>query len=319
MPDLGGRFAAGGPAPRRATRTGTRTRCTTSTGDWRGVTDAYAGERAFVGEVWVATPERAGPLPAPRRAAHRVQLRLPARAVGRRRRCATAIDESIERARRGRRAPDLGAVEPRRHPPRDPLRRRRRSGTRRARAAALLMLALPGGAYVYQGEELGLPEVARPARRAAPGPDVPAAPAARSAAATGAGCRCRGPATRRRSASAAGRRRGCPSRPSGPTLTAERQEDDPASMLCAVPRRAARAPRAPGARRRHDDVARRRRDDVLAFRRSPGFACVVNLGERPLDVTDVGLDGAEVLLASVPLGRDDAVPPTSTVWFAVDG
>ena len=30
---------------------------------------------------------------------------------------------------------------------------------RRARAAALLMLALPGGAYVYQGEELGLPEV----------------------------------------------------------------------------------------------------------------------------------------------------------------
>ena len=32
-------------------------------------------------------------------------------------------------------------------------------GRRRARAAALLMLALPGGAYVYQGEELGLPEV----------------------------------------------------------------------------------------------------------------------------------------------------------------
>ncbi|MFD6418015.1 glycoside hydrolase family 13 protein [Streptomyces sp. NPDC060194] len=30
----------------------------------------------------------------------------------------------------------------------------------RARAAALLMLALPGSAYLYQGEELGLPEVA---------------------------------------------------------------------------------------------------------------------------------------------------------------
>ncbi|MFJ9419258.1 MULTISPECIES: glycoside hydrolase family 13 protein [unclassified Streptomyces] len=29
----------------------------------------------------------------------------------------------------------------------------------RARAAALLMLALPGSAYIYQGEELGLPEV----------------------------------------------------------------------------------------------------------------------------------------------------------------
>lgn len=32
-------------------------------------------------------------------------------------------------------------------------------GTQRAGAGALLMLALPGGAYIYQGEELGLPEV----------------------------------------------------------------------------------------------------------------------------------------------------------------
>ena len=32
-------------------------------------------------------------------------------------------------------------------------------GTRRARAAALLSMALPGSMYVYQGEELGLPEV----------------------------------------------------------------------------------------------------------------------------------------------------------------
>lgn len=32
-------------------------------------------------------------------------------------------------------------------------------GTRRARAAAALLLALPGSAFLYQGEELGLPEV----------------------------------------------------------------------------------------------------------------------------------------------------------------
>lgn len=32
-------------------------------------------------------------------------------------------------------------------------------GRKRAQAAALLMLALPGGAYIYQGEELALPEV----------------------------------------------------------------------------------------------------------------------------------------------------------------
>ncbi len=31
-------------------------------------------------------------------------------------------------------------------------------GLRRARAASMLMLALPGSAYLYQGEELGLPE-----------------------------------------------------------------------------------------------------------------------------------------------------------------
>ena len=34
----------------------------------------------------------------------------------------------------------------------------RELGLRRGRAATLLMLALPGSAYLYQGEELGLPE-----------------------------------------------------------------------------------------------------------------------------------------------------------------
>jgi len=34
-----------------------------------------------------------------------------------------------------------------------------RMGTRRARAAALITLSLPGSTYMYQGEELGLPEV----------------------------------------------------------------------------------------------------------------------------------------------------------------
>ena len=32
-------------------------------------------------------------------------------------------------------------------------------GTRRARAAALLSMSLPGALFIYQGEELGLPEV----------------------------------------------------------------------------------------------------------------------------------------------------------------
>ena len=50
------------------------------------------------------------------------------------------------------------------------------AGLRRARAATALMLALPGSSYFYQGEELGLHEVADlPAERAA-GPDLAADP-----------------------------------------------------------------------------------------------------------------------------------------------
>jgi alpha-glucosidase len=43
--------------------------------------------------------------------------------------------------------------------PKSPGQPVRELGLRRARAATALMLALPGSAYLYQGEELGLPEV----------------------------------------------------------------------------------------------------------------------------------------------------------------
>lgn len=58
----------------------------------------------------------------------------------------------------------LVAPEPMHTQDRNALRTRARGridtalGERRARAAALLMLALPGASYLYQGEELGLPE-----------------------------------------------------------------------------------------------------------------------------------------------------------------
>jgi alpha-glucosidase len=55
-------------------------------------------------------------------------------------------------------------------------------GLRRARAATLLMLALPGSAYLYQGEELGLHEVQR--RRCAPAAAGLVRPAQRRGAAT---------------------------------------------------------------------------------------------------------------------------------------
>ena len=64
-------------------------------------------------------------------------------------------------------------------------------GLRRARAATLLALALPGSAYLYQGEELGLPEHRRAGRSPA-GPDVFPDQRREKAAATDAGSRCRG-------------------------------------------------------------------------------------------------------------------------------
>ncbi|MGW9086479.1 alpha-amylase family glycosyl hydrolase [Streptomyces yangpuensis] len=77
-------------------------------------------------------------------------------------------------------------------------------GLARARAAALLMLALPGSAYLYQGEELGLPEVTdlpatarqdpafrrgrrQPIPTPRPEPDPQPAPGTRPAAETGPG------------------------------------------------------------------------------------------------------------------------------------
>ncbi len=86
-------------------------------------------------------------------------------------------------------------------------------GTRRARAAALLSLALPGVVYLYQGEELGLPEVELPAdriqdpmyfRSGAPTP-----------AATAAGYPCPGSRRPRTRASVRAVSRGCRSRPAG--------------------------------------------------------------------------------------------------------
>ena len=126
-------------------------------------------------------------------------------------------------------------------------------GHRRARAAALLAMALPGGVYVYQGEELGLPEVEdipdelrqdpmwHRSGRHRPGPGrLPGAAA-------------RGRATSRRSASATGTHRGCRSRESWRKLTAEAQAADLGSMLNLYrtalrhpPRRARATARSPG-------------------------------------------------------------------------
>ncbi len=89
----------------------------------------------------------------------------------------------------------------------------RELGLRRARAATLLMLALPGSAYIYQGEELGLPDVVDLPDEVRQDPPTSGAPA-RTASGTGAGCRSRGRVTDRHTASAA-RAVGCRSRTAG--------------------------------------------------------------------------------------------------------
>ena len=203
-------------------------------------------------------------LPAPGRAAHRLQLRLPRLPVGAATGCAR---RSRRRSRRTRRSTRRRRGCSRTTTSRGPVTRYGRAdtsfafeakregtptdlerGTRRARAAALLAMALPGSMYVYQGEELGLPEVE----------DIPptavrtrcgSAPAASTRAATAAGSRCRGRATRRRSASAPTARPTWLDQPDGwARLTVEAQSGGPGVDARAVPRRASAAPRKrPGA------------------------------------------------------------------------
>ncbi len=48
---------------------------------WRRVADSYDQPRVFVAEAWVTSNERLAALPAARRAAHRLPVRLPARAL----------------------------------------------------------------------------------------------------------------------------------------------------------------------------------------------------------------------------------------------
>ncbi len=87
-------------------------------------------------------------------------------------------------------------------------------GLRRAKAATLLMLALPGSAYLYQGEELGLHEVGRSPTTGGRTRRSSATRESKSAA-TDAGYPCRGIRRAPRSVSA-GPPRTCPSRRGSP-------------------------------------------------------------------------------------------------------
>ena len=181
-------------------------------------------------------------------------------------------------------------------------------GRRRARAAALLSAALPGSLYIYQGDELGLPEVEDLPRDLLqdpmhfrsdgvdPGRD---------------GCRVPIPWSGDEPPfgfSADGGAAWLPQPVEWARLTVERQADDPGSMLTLY-RRALAVRRAEIPR----DAPLHWRDDagdVLAFTRGGGLACVVNLGAEPVALPT----GSAVLLTSDDL-LDGHVPRDTAVWL----
>lgn len=184
-------------------------------------------------------------------------------------------------------------------------------GRRRAAAAALLMLALPGGAYIYQGEELGLDEVedlpddslqdpiwvrSQHTVRGRDGCRVPL-PWSGTHAPFGFG--------------SAGHDPWLPQPGRWATLTAERQDADPASTLNLYRTLLALRHELPalgeGTAGISWDAAPA---GVLSFTREPGFRCVVNLSDAPYP-----LPGGRTLAASCPLD-EGMLPADAAVWLS---
>ncbi|MEV0602006.1 glycoside hydrolase family 13 protein [Streptomyces sp. NPDC050315] len=186
-------------------------------------------------------------------------------------------------------------------------------GTRRARAAALLMLSLPGGAYVYQGEELGLPEVE----------DLPEEvlqdPCWERSGHTDRGrdgCRVPIPWAGERapygfSPDGATGEPWLPQPPEWRELSVAAQEGDEGSMLTLY-RRALRVRRGHPALGDGTLTWLDAPEGVLALRREPGFVCVVNLSPEPYTLPEHDA----VLLASGPL-TDGLLPPDHAAWLAL--
>ena len=182
----------------------------------------------------------------------------------------------------------------------------REAGTRRARAATLFTLALPGSTYLYQGEELGLHEVAEipdeqradPTFFRSPGFDL-----GRD------GCRVPLPWTEDGASfgfGAGGAHLPQPEWMRSYAVSAE--EADPSSTLTLYRRALAL---------RHDlqtgeqlEWIETGRDDVLRFSRPNGWEIVTNFGSEPF-----ALGNAPVLLSSGPL-RDGVLPGETTVWLS---
>ena len=172
-------------------------------------------------------------------------------------------------------------------------------GTRRARAAALLTLSLPGATYLYQGEELGLWENENIPESRIEDPMY----ARRGHTRDG----CRVPLPWSGDEPPFGFSTGDPWLPQPAEWkdrTVQAQTGDPGSML-ELYRSAIRL-------RPAGDFAWLPADaHVLAFTRGREFACHLNLTGRPVPLPD----GFSLLLASGPLDDDGCLPPDTAVWL----
>ncbi|MFC4613109.1 glycoside hydrolase family 13 protein [Cellulomonas algicola] len=181
-------------------------------------------------------------------------------------------------------------------------------GRRRARAATLLTLALPGSAYLYQGEELGLPEVA----------DLPADVLQdptffRSGGEQKGRDGCRVPlpwASHGPTLGFGGEHAHLPVPASFERFAVDRQEGDADSTLAFYRRALAARRRLQGAETLTwlPDVPA----SVVAFVRPGGWASVTNFG-----TTSVPKPAGQVVVSSSPLDGD-RVPGETTVWLRLE-
>lgn len=187
-------------------------------------------------------------------------------------------------------------------------------GLRRARAATLLMLALPGTAYLYQGEELGLPEVEDiPTDRL----DDPTWELSGHTLRGRDGCRVPLPWV----ADAPGFGFGPSGEPWLPQPAvfarhaADTQEADPDSVLHLY-RDALAIRRAHPALGGGTLTWQESPEGTLALTRTSdagdgGFTCLVNVSSTPVPLPE----DAEVMLASGPLTARGEVPADTAVWL----
>ncbi|MFE3450025.1 glycoside hydrolase family 13 protein [Nonomuraea sp. NPDC059194] len=261
---------------------------------WRRILDSYPGERIGVAEAWAPTPARLARYVRDdelHQAFNFHYLNAPWDAAALR----EVITESLETAN------SVGAPSTWVLSNHDVKRHVTRYGSlRRARAAALLMLALPGSAYVYNGEELGLPEVL----------DLPAEVCLdpqrlRDPDSGRDGCRVPLPWT---SSDGYGwRRPWLPVPGDWAGLSVEAQTGDPGSML-SLYRDAMRLRRTvSGDLRWHDSPA-----GTLVFSRDDGFVCTVNLTAEKIACP---VEGTPVL-SSGPVEEGWLAPDSATWWRA---